>query len=385
MVTSQLFEDYLACSTKCFLRYTGAVETENTFVTWLAQWHESYRRDAINKLSVDWELVLDQVVQAENFEATIPAIQTVRADKKRGATVVPLHFVPSNKISRTNRLVAAFNAFALSKSSRIHIDFAKIIYGEKRSAFSIRASALFRDVGKVLEKVTELLSNTSPPELVLNSHCPECEYRDRCRRKATEKNDLSLLANLSARERRRLNKKGIFTVHQLSYTFRPRRRAKRLALTPEKYHHSLKALAFREGKTHVVGDVQLRIDGTSVVFDVEGIPDREFFYLIGIRFEGAQGAVRHHLWADVAGDEGRLWKAFLNILSEIDNPVLLHYGSYEKTFLEKMGHRYGGPDENSRVGRAIRNSINVLSVIYATCLFPDLFERTKGDRRISRV
>ena len=267
-------------------------------------------------------------------------------------------------------MLAAFNALVLSKTRDIHIDFAKIVYGDEKSTLSVKANTLFRDVGKVVEKVRELLPSSSPPELILNSHCPECEYRDRCRRNATEKNDLSLLGSLTERERTRLNKKGIFTVYQLSYTFRPRRRAKRLASRPEKYHHSLKALAIREGKTHVIGEVQLRIEGTPVVFDVEGIPDRDFFYLIGIHFDGAQGTVCHHLWADTAGDEGRLWKGFLDILSEIDNPVLLHYGSYEKTFLEKMGRRYGAPDEDSCLGRAIRNSINVLSVIYARIYFP---------------
>ena len=35
----------------------------------------------------------------------------------------------------------------------------------------------------------------------------------------------------------------IFTVTQLSYTFRARRRPKRLAGKREKYHHSLKALS----------------------------------------------------------------------------------------------------------------------------------------------
>ena len=50
---------------------------------------------------------------------------------------------------------------------------------------------------------------------------------------------------MSAKERQKLRSKGIFTVTQLSYTFRPRRRPKRLRDKREKYHHSLKALAIR--------------------------------------------------------------------------------------------------------------------------------------------
>ncbi len=127
MVTSDLFKAYLACPTKCFLRHTGAADTVNTFATWLAQRDESYRRDAINMLSGDWELVLDKVVRSENLEAMIHAVQTVRADKKRHTKIVPLHFVPSNKVSRTDRLLAVFNAFVLSKSHSFQIDFANYL------------------------------------------------------------------------------------------------------------------------------------------------------------------------------------------------------------------------------------------------------------------
>src|SRR5262245_956479 len=64
------------------------------------------------------------------------------------------------------------------------------------------------------------------------------------------------------------------------------------------------------------------------------------------------------------------WRDFQTILSDISNPVLLHYGSYEKTFLVKMGLRYGAPDESSPVGRALRNSVNVLAAIYGHVYFP---------------
>jgi len=88
---------------------------------------------------------------------------------------------------------------------------------------------------------------------------------------------------MSAKERQQLRSKGIFTVTQFSYTFRPRRRPKRLRDKREKYHHSLKALAIREQKIHIVGSPELKIEGTPVYLDVEGLPDRDFYYLIGLR------------------------------------------------------------------------------------------------------
>ena len=44
-ITSELFEAYIACPTKCFLRFTGEVVTGNTFAAWNDTRSESYRVD----------------------------------------------------------------------------------------------------------------------------------------------------------------------------------------------------------------------------------------------------------------------------------------------------------------------------------------------------
>src|SRR5437667_1685560 len=101
----------------------------------------------------------------------------------------------------------------------------------------------------------------------------------------------------------------------------------------EKYHHSLMALAIREKKIHIVGSPELRIEGTPVYLDVEGLLDRDFYYLIGVRIGHGDSAVQHSLWADTVEDEGKIWREFLGILDTAEKPVLIHYGSYETNFL----------------------------------------------------
>jgi hypothetical protein len=44
----------------------------------------------------------------------------------------------------------------------------------------------------------------------------------------------------------------------------------------EEYHHLLKALAIREKRSHIVGSPELKIEGTPVYLDVEGLLDRDF-------------------------------------------------------------------------------------------------------------
>ena len=138
----------------------------------------------------------------------------------------------------------------------------------------------------------------------------------------------------------------------------------------EKYHHSLKALAVREKKIHIVGRQEPKIDGIPVYLDVEGLPDRDFYYLIGVRIGSGDSAVNHSLWADTAADEGRIWLEFLAILETLEKPVLIHYGSYETAFLKRMSERHGRPPEISLAAKTIGAAVNLLSVIYAQVYFP---------------
>jgi predicted RecB family nuclease len=390
LVTSRLFEAYLACPTKCYLQSIGEVAIGNDFASWSETRRETYRLDGLKRLlgnhsqTIDggephpsrwkhalWPFAFNQIIRTQNCEVHLHAVQRVQSTGiAQSSQFVPIRFVPENKLSRSDKLIAGFEALVLSKALASKVSSVRIIHGDKGAVSKLKTTTLSRIVNKTIGQIGSLLSSLSPPDLILNRHCSQCGFESRCRTKAVEKNDLSLLANMPDKERARLNGKGIFTVSQLSYTFRPRRRIKRLAAKPERYHHSLKALAIREGKIHVVGNPQLRIDGTAVYVDVEGLPDRDLYYLIGVHLEGAQGALHRSFWADTEADEERIWRAFLETLSGIDRPVLIHYGSFETTFFKRMCDRYGSPTKDSVVEKAISTSINLLSLIFAQIYFP---------------
>ena len=58
-------------------------------------------------------------------------------------------------------------------------------------------------------------------------------------------------------------------------------------------------------------------------------------------------------------------------LRRLENPQLIHYGSFETTYLKRMIERYGIGDENRAfVNQLITNSVNVLSRIYGSIYFP---------------
>ena len=399
MITSELLEAYLACPTKCYLRSSREEGSENRFAALYQTQKDSYHHAGIRRLKANpsrepaggqiepggfkkarWQLALDQVLEVDDLSVNVHAIQ--RVSTKGGASeFIPIRFVHLNKPSRANKMAAAFDAMILSKVAGQPIGVAKIIHGDAWTTMKVRVAAQLHELTKIIGKLRALLAAASPPDLVLNRHCPECEFRDRCREKAIEKDDLSLLTGLTDKERIRLNQRGIFTVNQLSHTFRPRRRPKRLTGQPEKYHHSLRALALREEKIHMVGKLRLPIHGTPIFFDVESLPDRDFYYLVGIRIEVDGHPTHHSFWANSPSDERTIWAEFLAVVSAVEKPILIHYGSFETKFLKKMCDRYGSPPDGSIAAGAIASSLNLLSPMFATVYFPTYSNGLKENAR----
>jgi hypothetical protein len=178
---------------------------------------------------------------------------------------------------------------------------------------------------------------------------------------------------MSEKERVKHRNKGLFSVTQLSYAFRPRRRSKRASNKSVKYDHSLKALAIRENKIHVVGHPSLSLPDRYAFFDVEGTPDEEIYYLIGLLLKRSRTPelVRYSLWADNDSEERKIWSEFLHILKREGISTLVHYGSYETTFLRRMEARYSAlVDDPDFLANLISGAINVLSVMHGQIYFP---------------
>ena len=116
----------------------------------------------------------------------------------------------------------------------------------------------------------------------------------------------------------------------------------------------------------------MAITGTPVYIDVEGTPGRDSYYLIGLRIPGADSVVQRSFWADERADEEKIWKDFLQIITNIENPQLIYYGSYETVFLRRLKKRYGDTAEDGRslVYGLMKSARNILSVVYGRAYFP---------------
>jgi hypothetical protein len=181
---------------------------------------------------------------------------------------------------------------------------------------------------------------------------------------------------MTAKERVKCGEKGISTITQLSYGYRPRRRRRVKPTAPHgsppvKHDHKLKALAIKKAQIHVVGSPSLFIEGTPVFMDVEGMPDRDLYYLISLRHEAQGRHVEQSFWADGPENECEIWQECLSALRAIENPRIVHYGAYESRFLKHMRARWNPTAEDAEfVDRIVDGSVNLLAKMYGTIYFP---------------
>jgi predicted RecB family nuclease len=393
IISSPLFEAYLQCATKCWLRSRAEPRAGNAYAEWVHLQDHTYYESGLKRLlalypegqrevapsvskqnkNATWRIAIDLCLRANGLESRLQAVERI-APTGRGslAQFIPYRFQFANKLTKNDKMLLAFDALVLAETIGCKVSIGKIMHGDTNHTLKVNLSSLASQVQKLIPDVAALLVDGSPPDLVLNRHCRQCEFEARCRKQATEKDNLSLLSGMSGKDRKKLHGKGIFTVTQLSYTFRPRRRRRKFRGKKEKFHHSLRALAVREKKIHTVDLSTQILDGIAIYLDVEGLPDRDFYYLIGARIGTGDRAIQHTFWANDADDEKRIWTEFLDLLLSIPDPRLVHYGSYESRFLKQMCVRYGWPKQDSPSAAAINRAVNLLSSIFARIYFPTL-------------
>jgi predicted RecB family nuclease len=259
IISSQLFEAYLECSTKCWLRSRAEPATGNSYAEWARPQNETYLEYGLkrsfstvqesdrattppipkNSKDATWCLATDVRWRTRELESRLQAVERIPSEGHgRPAQFIPYRFEFANKLAKEHKLLLAFDALLLSEVLGREVNLGKIVHGDSHATLKVKIPAFASEVRKRIKEVTALLASNSPPALVLNRHCGQCEFKTRCSKQAREKDELSQLSGISEKDRKRLHSKGIFTVTQLSYTFRPRRRRRESKGKQEKHHHS---------------------------------------------------------------------------------------------------------------------------------------------------
>ncbi|MER9129023.1 TM0106 family RecB-like putative nuclease [Mesorhizobium sp. M0768] len=398
-ISAAVFAAYQKCSTKAYLMVHGEKSPDSVFADtrgciaaeYKARVSQNLGFGSTNKVvsfdhlrltGVSAECMSTLLVDCEttSYGCDLPVPVRVGSQAERsdpGHGYVPVAFSAWNKRDRSDDLLVCFGAMAIQQAIGGEIpSCGKVIYGEGYCGRTVKIADHLPKTRQIVEAVASASLDREPPPLVLNKHCAICDFQTRCRAVAVERENLSLLGAMTAKERSQNGEKGISTITQLSYGYRPRRRRRIKSTAPRasppvKHDHKLKALAIKKAQTHVVGSPTLSIQGMPVFMDVEGVPDRDYYYLIGLRYEAEGIPVEKSFWADGPEGEREIWRQCLCALKLVEKPQIVHHGAYESRFLKAMRERWTASIEDADfLDQLIDGAVNLLGCIYGRIYFP---------------
>src|ERR1017187_10378107 len=124
-ITSYIFEAYLKCPTKCFLRSLGETGAGNAYADWVSAQTTAYHREGMRRLkegrandecvtgtldaeemkSAKWRLATGARVLVQDFECTFHAVERIPDDTSgKFAQFIPTRFIFTNKVRWHDKL-----------------------------------------------------------------------------------------------------------------------------------------------------------------------------------------------------------------------------------------------------------------------------------------
>lgn len=130
-ISAHVFEAYLRCPTKGWLRSTGEPTTCNAYAEWVAAREQACRLAGITRLTAglpdgawaaapaveklktatSWQWGVDVPLRAANLETQLHAVERMPSPgRNKAAQFIPIRFVWRNKLHRDDKLLLAFDA-----------------------------------------------------------------------------------------------------------------------------------------------------------------------------------------------------------------------------------------------------------------------------------
>ncbi len=131
--------------------------------------------------------------------------------------IMPILITPFEKVTKLDKLFVVLQAVFVQSEFNVQIDNCKIFFGKDFQEIKFKLSSFRKNIEKTINELHKTLSDASEPILILNNHCPVCEYSNYCKQKAQAEGNISLLDRATSKVIAKYKQKGIFTIKQLSY------------------------------------------------------------------------------------------------------------------------------------------------------------------------
>lgn len=322
-------------------------------------------------------------ISIEDLEADCDVLRKVKAVSSLGSfSYEPLRFIGAQSIEKGDKLALMFAGHLLGQIQNRRPEKGMIVTTDKK-IHTIKLNKCSVVIAPIIEQLREWVLSSAPmtPPIILNKHCPLCQFRLACMAKAEQDDNLSLLDGISTlKAMRKYEKKGIFSIRQLSFMFKPRRQRKDAKLLrPTAHKVELQALAIRTGEIYVREEPALVRQPVEIFLDIEGLPDQQEYYLIGLLICDGGTSSYFPFWANTREDEVLIWRQLLEKLKQYPDAPIYHYGNYESKAIKRLKKRY--PADSHGVEEIKNRLVNITPFIYGKVYFP---VRTNGLKEIGK-
>jgi predicted RecB family nuclease len=381
-ITPDLVEAYGLCRRKAFLLLRGdtgdapheyvrllaahAASSLDAFVRSLEAGGMSVERHANPELNSKSDVLAHVLLKTEHLEAVADVLVRSDPGSSKARHYEPHLVVGTHTVTREQKIKLAFLGHLLAEAHRYRPPTGVIVDAAGGSQRT-HLPKLMANLTPALETLKEwrITLPGEPPPVVLNDHCPLCPFRKSCLQQAEKDDSLTLLDRMTPTVMRKYHQRGIFTINQLSFLFRPRRQRKKRKNRATGFKLELQALALRTGKIYLHEPPSVPEHPTEIFLDMEGVPDQGSHYLIGLLVCTGESIESHSLWADSLEDEGSIFRAMLQIALDYPGAPIYHYGSFEPRGLDRIAKRLGLAWETVR-----SRLVNVNSLVFGKVYFP---------------
>jgi predicted RecB family nuclease len=389
-VTSEFVEAFSLCPRKAFLLMTEATASPgpHDYEAVIREQAEANRQahrarlaDVVPfggpaEMAAGRDIVADAHLTSDGLHARCDFLTKVNESSQLGRFgYEPARVIGACRASRPDALGLAYQGLVLGEvQGRQPSSGTLILLGDRPS--KVKLAGKYKEVRRIVEALRAWPSQPvdDAPPVVLNKHCPSCAFRDACLQQAEKEDNLTLLDRMTPKLMQKYHDKGIFTVRQLSHIYKPRRSRKK-AKRQVRHSLELQALAIRTGKVHVEHLPELLRSPVEMFLDIEGVPDRDFYYLTGLLVCRGGEAKYEYFWADDATGEAAMWSALVERLAAFPDSPVYHYGSYEKKAFTTLAKRHSGG------GGLSDRLVNVALSVYGKVYFPT---RSNGLKPLGR-
>ncbi len=381
IVTNDIIYSFINCPYKAYLKSRQQSGFTSDYQILYNKLKQTQISNFKKKLSEDGKILFTDISYTNPFQKKCAAFNVKFLNENidivfdgieflEEKAIIPIFITPFEKVTTLDKLFIALQVAFIQTKFSLPVERCKIISGHNLKETKFRISSFSKAVKKINNDLAKSLLNSNAPTFFKNPHCQICEFKSNCLEKLIERDDLSLLAGLKAKEILKRNNRGIFSVKQLSYLFRP----KKMPYSKRAFLPELKALAIREDKTLIQDFPSLKEVETEVFVDFEGIPDKNSNYLIGLIIKTNNTENEYSFWANNKEDEKKIFIQLIDLIRPLKSFIIYHYGSYEIKVLKSIS-KILSSEYQDYLQVLTDNSFNLLNV-FTHSIYPPTYSNS---------